>query len=195
MLTGHLALGVAARPLGPRIPLWALLVAPMAIDLLANVLFWMGVEGADPSGARSLANDALHYHDYSHSLLVAVVLGLAVVPVQQALWGVRVFGTGVRRGWVEGAILPVLVFSHWPADLLTHLPEMTVLPGNWGGLPVMGLELAANPPWALVVEASWAVAGAALYFRWARGSSSATRWYVGPAIATGLLAASVPMTV
>jgi hypothetical protein len=57
MLAGHIALGVAARPLGPRIPLWALLVAPMVIDFLFNVLVLVGVEGESPSGTRSLAND------------------------------------------------------------------------------------------------------------------------------------------
>jgi hypothetical protein len=126
--------------------------------------------------------------------LTAVVLGLAALPVQRAAWGVRVLGTGVRRGWTEGLVLPGLVFSHWPADLLTHLPELPVLPGNWGGLPTMGLELGAKPPFALLVEAAMAVAAAAFYFGWARSRRPSTRWYVGPAVATGLLAVSVPFT-
>ncbi len=194
MFAGHIALGVAARPLGPRIPLWALLVAPMVMDFLFNIFFLIGLEGESPSGTRSLANDQLHYHDYSHSLLTAVVLSLAALPVQRAAWGVRVLGTGVRKGWTEGLVLPGLVFSHWPADLLTHLPELPVLPGNWGGLPTMGLELGAKPPFALLVEVAMAVAAAAFYFGWARSRRPSTRWYVGPAVATGLLAVSVPFT-
>ena len=194
MLTGHIALGVAVRPVGSRIPLWALLVAPMVVDFLFNVFVMVGLEGESPSGTRSLANDQPHYHDYSHSLLAAVVLGLAAVPVQRALWGVRVLGTGVRRGWTEGLILPGLIFSHWPADLLTHQPELTVLPGNWGGLPTMGLELGAHSPFALLLEVAMAVAAAAYYFAWARNTRSSTRWYVGPAVATGLLAVSIPFT-
>lgn len=196
MLTGHFALGVAARPLGPRIPLWALLVAPMLMDFLFWILVLVGVEGESPSGVRAYPpqNDQFHYHDYSHSLLTAVVLGLAVLWVQRVAWGVRLSGTGVRRGWIQGLVLPVLVFSHWPADLLTHLPEMPILPGNWGGLPTLGLELAANPPFALVLEVAMAVGGAAYYFAWARSKRPSARWYVGPTVAAALLAVSVPMT-
>ena len=104
------------------------------------------------------------------------------------------FGTGVRRGWIEGLILPAVVFSHWPADLVTHLPEMTVLPGNWGGLPTMGLELGTRPPFALLLEVAMAGAAAAVYFAWARSGTPPTRWYVGPAVATALLAVSVAFT-
>ncbi len=81
-----------------------------------------------------------------------MVLSLVVLLVYRAVWGARTPGPGVHKSWVGGLVLAVLVFSHWPADLLTHLPEMPVLPGNLGGLPTMGLELAAKPPAALVVE-------------------------------------------
>jgi drug/metabolite transporter (DMT)-like permease len=53
MLTGHFALGVAAKPLGPRVPLWALLVAAMLMDFLFNLLVFAGIEGVSPSGTRS----------------------------------------------------------------------------------------------------------------------------------------------
>jgi hypothetical protein len=154
MLMGHFALGVAAKPLAPRVPFWALLVAAMLMDFLFNVLVFAGIEGVSPSGIRSFPpkNDQFHYHDYSHSLLVAVGLSLVVLLVYRAVWGARTPGQGVRKSWAGGLVLAVLVFSHWPADLLTHLPEMPVLPGNLGGLPTMGLELAAKPPAALVVE-------------------------------------------
>jgi hypothetical protein len=52
----------------------------------------------------------------------------------------------------------------------------------------MGLELGAKPPFALLVEVAMAVAAAALYFGWARSRRPSTRWYVGPVVATGLLA-------
>ncbi len=79
MLTGHFALGVAARPLAPRVPLWALLVAPMLTDMLFWLLALAWIEGVSPSGTRSYPpqNDQFHYHDYSHSLLAAVALGFS----------------------------------------------------------------------------------------------------------------------
>ncbi len=196
MLTGHLALGVAAKPLGPRVPLWALLVAAMLLDFLFNLLVLAGIEGVSPSGTRSFPpkNDQFHFHDYSHSLLVAVGLSLVVLLVYRAVWGARTSGPGVRKSWAGGLVLAVLVFSHWPADVLTHLPEMPVLPDNWGGLPTMGLELAAKPPAALVVEVVMAVAAVAVYFLWAKKTRASARWYVGPAVAAVLLALTVPMT-
>ncbi|MEE9532851.1 MAG: hypothetical protein V3W06_00400 [Acidimicrobiia bacterium] len=197
MLTGHLALGVAAKTLGPRVPLWALLVAAMLMDFLFNLLVLAGIEGVSPSGTRSFPpkNDQLHYHDYSHSLLVAVLLSLAVLLVHRAVWGARTPGSGDRKSWAGGLVLAGLVFSHWPADLLTHLPELPILPGNLGGLPTMGLELAAKPPAALVVEVGMAVGAVAVYFFWAKRRKSSARWYVGPVVVAGLLALTVPFTV
>jgi phosphoglycerol transferase MdoB-like AlkP superfamily enzyme len=196
MLLGHLALGVAAKPLSPRVPLWALLVAAMLMDFLFNLLVLAGIEAVSPSGTRSFPpqNDQFHYHDYSHSLLVAVGLSLVVLLVYRAVWGARTPGQGVRKSWAGGLVLAVLVFSHWPADVLTHLPEMPILPGNWGELPTIGLELAAKPPAALVVEVIMAVAAVAVYFFWAKRTRPSARWYVGPAIAAGLLALTVPFT-
>ncbi len=196
MLLGHLALGVAAKPLSPRVPLWALLVAAMLMDFLFNLLVLAGIEAVSPSGTRSFPpqNDQFHYHDYSHSLLVAVGLSLVVLLVYWAVWGARTRGQGVRKSWAGGLVLAVLVFSHWPADVLTHLPEMPILPGNWGELPTIGLELAAKPPAALVVEVIMAVAAVAVYFFWAKRTRPSARWYVGPAIAAGLLALTVPFT-
>ncbi len=194
MLTGHFALGVAARPLAPRVPLWALLVAPMLMDMLFWLLALAWIEGVSPSGTRSYPpqNDQFHYHDYSHSLLAAVALGSAVLLVYRAIRGRRASGAGVRSSRAGGLVLAGLVFSHWLADLLTHLPEMTVLPGNLGGLPTMGLELAAKPPIALLVEVAMAVSAAAVYFAWAKSRRPSARWYVGPAVAAGLLALTVP---
>ena len=196
MLTGHFALGAAAKPLGPGVPLWALLLAPMLMDILFNLLVLAGIEGVSPSGTRSFPpkNDQFHYHDYSHSLLVAVVLSLAVLLVHRAVWGGRTPGSGDRKSWAGGLVLAGLVFSHWPADLLTHLPELPILPGNWGGLPTMGLELAAKPPAALVVEVGMAVGAVAVYFFWAKRRKSSARWYVGPVVVAGLLALTVPFT-
>jgi drug/metabolite transporter (DMT)-like permease len=112
MLTGHFALGVAAKPLGPRVPLWALLVAAMLMDFLFNLLVFAGIEGVSPSGTRSFPpkNDQFHYHDYSHSLLVAVVLSLVVLLVYRAVWGARTPGPGVHKSWAGGLVLAVLVF-------------------------------------------------------------------------------------
>jgi hypothetical protein len=126
--------------------------------------------------------------------LAAVALGLAVLLVYRVIWGKRVSGPGVLGSWTRELVLAGLVVSHWLADMLTHLPEMTVLPGNLGGLPTMGLELAARAPIALVLEMAMAVGAVAVYFAWAKSRRPSARWYVGPAIAAGLLIVTMPFT-
>jgi phosphoglycerol transferase MdoB-like AlkP superfamily enzyme len=173
------------------------MLAAMLMNILFNLLVLAGIEGVSPSGTRSFPpkNDQFHYHDYSHSLLVAVGLSLVVLLVYRMVWGARTSGLGVRRSWAGGLVLAVLFFSHWLADVLTHLPEMPILPGNSGELPTIGLELAAKPPAALVVEVIMAVAAVAVYFFWAKRTRPSTRWYVGPAVAAVVLALTVPFTV
>ena len=41
---GHLGIGLAAKPVAPKAPLWALFVASEALDLLSAVFITTGVE-------------------------------------------------------------------------------------------------------------------------------------------------------
>lgn len=44
---GHCAIGVAARPLAPRVPVWVLLIATLLLDILATVFMFIGIEGGE----------------------------------------------------------------------------------------------------------------------------------------------------
>jgi len=55
--------------------------------------------------------------------------------------------------------------SHWVLDLLVHRPDMPILPGNAGGLPLLGLGLWRWPAVSLAMELALIVLGAVLYVR------------------------------
>ena len=95
---GHCAVGMAAKPLAPRVPLGVLLVAPFALDLLAIALGLAGIE----SEAKGIT--------WSHGLFMSVVWS-----VLAGMLGMRMFG-GRRAGLVIG----LLVFSHWVLDFISH---------------------------------------------------------------------------
>ena len=42
---GHCAVGLAAKPVASKVPLWVLLLATMILDVLATGLVWAGIEG------------------------------------------------------------------------------------------------------------------------------------------------------
>jgi len=93
---GHCAVGMAAKPLAPRVSLGVLLIAPFALDLLAIEL--AGIEG----GAKGIP--------WSHGLFMSVVWS--------ALAGL--VGAGMFRDRRSGVVIGLLVFSHWVLDFISH---------------------------------------------------------------------------
>lgn len=116
----HLAVGLAAKPLASKVPLWTLLVASEAVDIL-----WAGlaVTGIEDFG----------HSPWSHSLVTAVALS--------ALGGTilgRVFHSAR-----SGAVIAAVIFSHWIIDLITHpmfggQPDMPLF---FEGSPMLGMGL------------------------------------------------------
>jgi hypothetical protein len=125
---GHLALGFAAKPLEPKIPLGVSLVAAEALDIL-----WVGfsVTGIDPgvNGAFPL----------SHGLFMSVVWSVMAALIARFIF----------RNRRSGIIIGFLVFSHWVLDLITHpmgavlggYPLSPDLPLFFNGSPQVGFGL------------------------------------------------------
>ena len=65
---------------------------------------------------------------------------------------------------------------------------MPILPGNVGGLPLLGFGAWNYPVAILGLEIVLAVIGVVLYFQWAQKEKLSSRWYVGPAIIAALFA-------
>lgn len=174
MFLGHFAAGVATKPAAPTLPIWALFLAPQALDLAFLPLVAVGAEGFEQGDYGQDEIDAL----YSHSIIGALIISAAVFWIGKKLWKSN---TGA---W----ILAGLSFSHWPIDLLVHHKDLAILPGNLGDFGLLGFELWDYPRAIIAFEIGLAITGVALYFNWARKERPTYRWYVGPTIIAVLFA-------
>ena len=99
---GHFAAGLAAKPLAPKVPLYVLLVATLLLDLLYFGFAYAGMEGPKSGIPWS--------HPWSHGLFMSVIWSGAA-----ALLAGRIF-----REYRAGAVVGLLVFSHWVLDFISH---------------------------------------------------------------------------
>jgi hypothetical protein len=96
---GHCAIGMAAKPLAPRVPVAVLLIATLLLDILAIVFTFIGIEGGEKVG-----------NPWSHGLLMSLIWSIVVA----LLAGV------VYHSFRSGALVGLAVFSHWILDLISH---------------------------------------------------------------------------
>lgn len=155
MIAGHFGLAAAVKSREPSTPLWALMLATQWLDIVFVPLLIMKIETLTPApGAQGSYGGNFIYADYTHSLVGAIILSLALGGLGALLWGRR------------SAIVLVLVsFSHWLLDLVVHRADLPILPGNAGNLPRLGFGLWAQPGIAAAVELILVLIGAALYWR------------------------------
>ena len=133
---GHFAVGLAAKPTAPKVPLFVLLIATLMLDLLYFVFAFAGIEGINKE------------IPWSHGLFMSVIWSVAA-----ALLSARIF-----RDYRAGAVIGLLVFSHWVLDFISHPipfpsfswrswqwsyghPLVSDLPLLLGGSPKVGLGL------------------------------------------------------
>jgi membrane-bound metal-dependent hydrolase YbcI (DUF457 family) len=159
MVAGHFGFAAAVKAKARGVPLWALMLATVWLDVVFVPLLLAGVERLDPvAGAKAGAyGGAIIHADYTHSLVGATVLAL-------------VFGlpAALRYGRRVGVVLGLVVFSHWVLDLPMHRGDMPLLPGGAGGLPRLGFGLWRYPLPSALLELAIVVAGAVVYWRAAR---------------------------
>lgn len=152
MFIGHFALGFAAKKTAPAVSLGMLFLAAQFVDLLWPTLLLLGVERVAivPGITAVTPLDFVHY-PVTHSLVAgafwASAFGMAYALIGRSLRG--------------GAVLGALVLSHWILDLITHRPDLPIVPY---GLKV-GLGLWNSLPGTLVVEFGLYALGVWLYTR------------------------------
>jgi hypothetical protein len=155
MIAGHFGFAAAVKGKEPSAPLWALMLATVWLDVVFAPLFAMGIERIDPiAGTRGGYGNGIIHADYTHSLVGAALLAVLFGAVAARPWGKRV-----------GTVLGAVVFSHWVLDLVVHRADMPLLPGNAGGLPLLGFGLWRIPAASAAVELMLVVAGSLLYWR------------------------------
>ncbi|WP_432980703.1 permease [Dactylosporangium sp. CA-233914] len=155
MITGHFGLAAAAKSADRRVPLWALMIATIWLDVVFAPLFATGIEYIDPApGTDGGYGDSIIYADYTHSLLGALLIAAVTGLVCARWWG--------RRG---GLVIGAVVFSHWVLDLIVHRADLPLLPGNLGSLPRLGFGLWQYHIVTAIVEIVLVLLGAGLYWR------------------------------
>ncbi len=154
MFVGHFGLAAGVKAQTPAVPLWALFVASQLLDLIfIAITMPLGLESLQPvDPAHPDAYGGLIIHaSYTHSLV-----GAALIAVVAALL------TALRWGLPAGSVIGLIVFSHWVLDLIVHRPDMPILPGNAGDLPLLGFGLWQVPVAAAIAEGILTVGGGAL---------------------------------
>jgi len=151
MFVGHYSVSLAARRIGPDIPLWVWFVAVQWLDLFFMVFVLTGIEKMriTPGFTKSNALD-LYSMPYSHGLIGAAVLSVAFAAI------VAVALPAARRPSVI-SLLALAAFSHWILDFVVHTPDLALFDTNtkvglglWNHLAVeLTVEL------ALILVCAW----------------------------------------
>jgi membrane-bound metal-dependent hydrolase YbcI (DUF457 family) len=156
---GHLGVGFAAKAIAPKAPLWSLLIASEALDLLSAVTLTAGVEKAATyemnfsEGLKILTPGVI---PWSHGLFMTLVWSLLFGAIAYLFLKDR------RAGMVLGLV----VFSHWILDFLVHIPDLPLL---FADSPKVGLGLWGSGPGlivSLVLELMLLGGGVLIYVRW-----------------------------
>jgi len=122
MFVGHIALGLAAKRVTPRVSLAVLIGAAQTADILWPFFVALGLEQVriDPGNTAFTPLDFASY-PYSHSLVMLVVWGVVFAAIYRAL---------ARRNGRTFVVLAALVVSHWVLDWITHRADMPLYPGG-----------------------------------------------------------------
>ena len=129
MFAGHFGVAAIVKRKTPELPLWTLLVSTQLIDILFIPFSLAGLEYMEPIGEGGYGNMMI-YAFYTHSLVGALLLSILAGGLAWKIWGKK-----------SGLIIGGIAFSHWILDVIVHRPDMPILPGNIGQLPLLGLGL------------------------------------------------------
>ena len=163
MFFGHIAVGLAAKPVVPKASLGALLLSATAIDTLCGVFVITGIEAVDASGASSIP--------WSHGLFMAMVWAIAGSAVAFLL----------SRDRRTGILIGLVVFSHWVLDFISHPMGMgrdlpPDLPLLFEGSPKVGLGLYNSVAAALITDLGLFVGGIVIYLMSTKAQDRTGTW-------------------
>jgi hypothetical protein len=140
---GHYGVALALKRGEPKVSLGTLFVAVQLLDLLWGVFLLLGWEHARILPGALIP---LEFYDYpiSHSLAGALAWSVVAAAAYYS-WPTR----DTSRHWQASAIVGVAVFSHYPLDVLVHLPDLPIVGNDSAKL---GLGLWNHPLATLVLE-------------------------------------------
>jgi hypothetical protein len=154
---GHFGITLAAKPLIPTVPLWTLLVASEALDLLSFGFISIGLERMAVSkinfqdGIQTITPGSV---PWSHGLFTSLVWSAIFATVTYL----------ILRNWKAGMIVGLVTFSHWILDFIVHPPDLPIFLRD---LPELGLGLWTSGPGfiiSIILEFVLLTGGLAIYW-------------------------------
>jgi hypothetical protein len=146
MFLGHYGVALALKRAEPKLSLGTLFLAVQLPDLLWGIFLLLGWEQARivPGHTAITPLEFLSY-PISHSLVGALAWSFVAAALYYS-WPTR----DTSRHWQAAAMVGLAVFSHYPLDVLVHIPD---LPLSGGSSLKLGLGLWNNPAATLIAEA------------------------------------------
>lgn len=156
MFLGHYGVAFALKRVEPKVSLGTFFLAVQLADLLWGVFLLLGWEHARivPGFTPVTPFEFLDY-PISHSLVAALVWGLVAAAFYYS-WPTR----DTTRHWQAAALVGAAVFSHYPLDVLVHVPDLPIA-GN--DSPKIGLGLWNYPVASMLLELVVLGLGLAVY--------------------------------
>lgn len=153
MFIGHLGAGFAGKKFSKTASLGTYFMAAQWIDLVWPILLLLGIEKVEiKPGVSAVTPLDFSYYPFTHSLIGVII------------WAI-LFGTiyyFFKKNYKTSIILGLLVLSHWFLDLIVHIPDLPIIPGE--GLKV-GLGLWNSFAATLIVEGFVFAVGLSLYLK------------------------------
>jgi hypothetical protein len=131
MIAGHFGFAAAVKSKETRVPLWALMIACVFLDLVFVPLFVAGIEPIVPVGKGGYGEAIIHA-DYTHSLVGALILSIAFGAIFAIFWS--------RRTALELALVLLGAFLYYRASKSKLVASLLAL----FGAIVLGLNLAGQ---------------------------------------------------
>ncbi len=156
MFLGHYGVALALKRAEPKLSLGTLFLAVQLADLLWGAFLLTGWERVriDPGFTAVTPLQFLEY-PISHSLVGMTCWALIGAAIYYS-WPTR----DTSRHWQAAAVVGFAILSHFPLDLLMHVPDLPV----WGqDSTKLGLGLWNHPTATLLVELGALAAGVAVY--------------------------------
>ena len=159
MFIGHYGIGFAAKKLTfPKAKpcktpsLGTLFLAAQFLDVLWPVFILFGIEKVtiEPT-AKAFQTLHFIYYPFSHSLIAAIIWAL--------LFGLIYYA--FRKDINYSIVLALVVLSHWILDLISHFPDLQLVPGS--NIKV-GLSLWNSLTFTIIVEGFIFLFGVYFYF-------------------------------
>ncbi|MGH7581482.1 MAG: hypothetical protein ACREM9_14995 [Gemmatimonadales bacterium] len=156
MFLGHYGVALALKRVEPKLSLGTLFVAVQLADLLWGIFLLLGWERVriDPGYTAVTPLQFLEY-PISHGLVGMTLWALIGAAIYYS-WPTR----DTNRHWQAAAVVGLAILSHFPLDVVVHVPDLPV----WGQNSTrLGLGLWNHPAATILLELGALAAGVAVY--------------------------------